>query len=181
VPVAASVRTWLVLVVVAGSACPVRADDTLSLRMRDRSDVDADEPPVHHVVPLSAEAEGGLIDGKAATLDLWRFRVSGEGTWWKSGLAPSAFAEDLPVHGWRAAGELSLDLGFARVGVNASEEHVERQRHRTRGVFARKTFSLSRWMKAWIQVGISNEQWDYPGQPTERSTFYGLSLGTTFR
>jgi hypothetical protein len=177
-------RTWVLLVVVvaAGNA---RADDDLglSLRMRKVSEVEPGEPLLHldTATPLAADAEGGIMDRDGTVLDIGRLRISGEGRWWQSGLAPSMFADDLPTGGWRAAGELSYDLGWVRVGANTSYgRNSNTVTHKTTGLFVAKNFRLSRWMKAWIMLGFANEQWQL-GDQVQRGRSIGLSLGTTFR
>ncbi len=143
-----------------------------------------DEPLLHlDMTPLAAEAEGGIVDGRAAALDLGpRAHLAAEGRWWQTGLAPSMFATDLREHGWRAAAELSYDLGPFRVGVNASLTRDGESTHRAVGLFAFRTFRLSRWMHAWIMLGVALEQWDVgDGAPRRQGVTAGLSIGTTFR
>jgi hypothetical protein len=159
------------------------ADDTTSIRVRRLGEAQA-EPWLHldATVLDRAGAEGGLMDGRAAMLDLGpRARIAAEATWWQTGLAPSMFAEDLGVNGWRASAELSYDLGPFRVGMNASMSQHGDSSHRMVGLFAYRTFRLSRWMHAWIMLGVAYEQWDRGGQAPSRGTHVGLSLGTTFR
>jgi hypothetical protein len=173
-------RTWVALVLVCSTAY---ADDTTTIRVHHRGEAET-EPLLHlDVTPLSANAEGGMMDSDAASIDLGpRARLAAEGRWWQSGLAPSMFAEDLQVHGWRAAAELSYDLGPFRVGVNASLDRVGSSSHRAVGLFAFRTFRLSRWMHAWIMLGVSYEQWLGTGTlPPRNGVTTGLSLGTTFR
>lgn len=159
------------------------ADET-TIRMRRHGEV-LDEPLLHlDATTLDpTNAEGGIVDGRSVLLDLGpRARVAAEGTWWQSGLAPSMFATDLHVHGWRAAAELSYDLGLFRVGVNASMTRVGDSSHRMVGLFAYRTFRLSRWMHAWIMFGIAAEEWQTAGVPgTKKGVTTGLTLGTTFR
>ncbi|HEU0031378.1 MAG TPA: hypothetical protein VFQ53_12145 [Kofleriaceae bacterium] len=180
-------RTWVwLMVVVAGASAPstaAHADDALTIRVRQLAE-HTDEPLLHlDVTPLAAEAEGGIMDGRTTALDLGpRARLAVEGRWWQTGLAPSMFAEDLPYGGWRAAAELSYDLGPFKVGVNASMTRDGDTSHRMVGLFAFRTFRLSRWMRAWIMLGVAYEQWDLaePGPPRHGLTT-GLNLGTTFR
>ncbi len=130
-----------------------------------------------------AIAEGGIADGRSVELALGpRARLAAEGRWWQSGLAPSMFASDLPVHGWRVGGEVSYDLGPFRVGVAASLTRDGDVSHRMVGLFAYRTFHLSRWMRAWIALGITFDEWEGAGVSGPRQgTTLGLTLGTTFR
>jgi hypothetical protein len=131
---------------------------------------------------LSPDTEGATVDGQVALLDLGpRARVAVEGKWWQSGLAPSRFAEDLQTNGWRASAELSYDLGPFRIGLNASMGRIGDSSHRMIGLFAYRTFRLSRWMRAWIVLGVAYEQWDVGSGPRGGGVTMGLTLGTTFR
>ncbi|HEY5924571.1 MAG TPA: hypothetical protein VIV11_22990 [Kofleriaceae bacterium] len=168
-------RTWVLSLVLASSVAS--ADDT-TIRMRRHGEA-ATEPWLHldAIMPNPADAEGGLMDGRAVRLDLGpRARFSAEGKWWQSGLAPSMFAEDLHSHGYRAAAELSYDLGPFHVGVNASMGRVGDSTQRMVGLFAFRTFRLSRWMHAWITFGVAFEQ-----TGSRQGTTIGLTFGTTFR
>lgn len=178
-------RTWVGAILLASSASVAAADNT-SVRVNVRRLVDAPAEPWLHLdaaMPDLVDAAGGLQDGRAVLLELGpRVRLAAEGTWWQTGLSPSLFAEDLDVHGWRASAELSYDLGWARVGANASIGHLGDGGHRMAGLFAYRTFRLSRWMRAWIMLGASFEQWNVAGSPSpKRGTSVGFTLGTTFR
>lgn len=175
------VRSWVWLMLLGSSVA--FADET-TIRMR-RLEEPLEEPLLHlDATTLDpTNAEGGIVDGRSALLDLGpRARLAVEGTWWQSGLAPSRFATDLPIHGWRAAAELSYDLGPFSVGVNASMTRFGDSSHRMVGLFAYRTFRLSRWMHAWIVLGIAAEEWQTAGVPsTKQGVTTGLTLGTTFR
>lgn len=175
-------RSWLWLVALVGGATPARADDALTVRVRRAAEQDPGDPMLHlDVTPLAAEAEGGIIDREGTAIEIGPVRIAGEGTWWESGLAPSRFAEDLPTSAWRVGGELSVDLGWFRVGANASYSRTSYDGvHKTRGLFIAKTFDLSRWMHAWIMIGLSSEEWQV-GHDVERGLSIGISVGTTFR
>jgi hypothetical protein len=171
---------WILVVV---AARPASADDSIDVRVRHLGDTPAE--PWLHLDPTivdRARAEGGLLDGRAVLLDLGpRARLAAEGTWWQTGLAPSMFADDLHFHGWRASGELSYDLGPFRVGLNASMSRTRDDSHRMVGLFAYRAFRLSRWMRAWIVLGIAFEQWRFASAETRDGLHVGLTLGTTFR
>jgi hypothetical protein len=175
-------RSWLWVAVLVGGGASAHADDALTVRMRRAAEQEPGEPMLHlDTTPLSADAEGGIVDREGTAIDLGPVRIAAEGTWWQSGHAPSAFAEDLSANGWRAAGELSLDLGWFRVGANASYSRTSYEGvHKTRGLFVAKTFDVSRWMRAWIMLGLSDEEWQL-GPRVERGRSIGISLGTTFR
>lgn len=177
-------RTWVGAILLASSVAS--AEDT-GVRVNVRRLAEAPAEPWLHLdaaMPDLVDAAGGLQDGRAALLELGpRVRLAAEGTWWQTGLSPSLFAEDLDAHGWRASAELSYDLGWFRGGVNASVGHLGEGGHRMAGLFAYRSFRLSRWMRAWIMVGAALEQWDRAGPrtPKKQGTSVGFTLGTTFR
>lgn len=178
-----AMRSWVCALLLASSGAS--ADDGPSIRLRSL-DRDAPAEPWLHLdaaTPDRADAEGGLVQRHGTALELGpRARLAAQGKWWQSGLAPSMFADDLHVHGWRAGAELSYDLGPFSVGVNASLGREGDLSHRAVGLFAYRTFRLSRWMHAWILLGVAFEQWDDgSGRGPIRSTTAGLTLGTTFR
>lgn len=175
-------RSCVAVVVLVIWGAPAYADDGLAVRMRRASEVEPGEPMLHlHVTPLAAEAEGGAVDRAGAVVELGPLRLAGEGTWWQAGLAPSMFLDGLPMNGWRAAGELSLDAGWFRVGANVTYSRTSYELvHKTRGLFVAKTFELSRWMRGWIMLGVSDEEWQH-GTRVERGRSIGVSIGTTFR
>lgn len=177
-------RTWVWSVFLASSTA--FADDP-TIRVRESTEgatEPATEPWLHldAIAPDSVDAEGGIVRRRGVLFDLGpRAHLSAEGKWWQTGLAPSLFAEDLLVRGWRASAELSYDPGPFRLSVNASMGRVGDATHRTVGLFAYRTFHFSHWMHAWIVLGFALEQWDGSGPlPTGRSWTTGLMLGTTF-
>ena len=174
-------RTWVWSMLLASSVAS--ADDT-ALHARHLGEA-ATEPRLHldGTALDPSNAEGGLMDRRATMLTLGpRARLSAEGQWWQTGLAPSMFTEDLRLHGWRASTELSYDLGPFRIGVNASMERDRDSTHRMVGLFAYRSFRLSHWMHAWIVLGVAFEQWASADQPgTKQGLNVGLALGTTFR
>jgi hypothetical protein len=172
---------WPVILVAASSIAA--ADDGPSIRLRHLSDTEP-EPYLHldALTPEAATAEGGLVQREAAVLHLGpRTHLAAEGMWWQTGLAPSMFTDDLRYFGWRVGGELSYDLGPFRVGVNASLTREGDSSHRMVGLFAYRTFRLSRWMHAWIMLGIAYEQFSFANAGSRQGTHVGLSIGTTFR
>jgi len=187
-------RTWVYLgMLVSGvaSASPPLDDtvpgdttSTTSIRVRRLTEL----PPegflhLDDLRPIPALGAGGIVDGRAITIDLGpRAQLAAEGTWWQTGVSPSMFTEDLRDHGWRAAAELSYDLGPFRVGVNAAIDQGIYGSHRMVGLFAYRTFHLSRWMHAWIALGLTFEEWTSPAASApQQGVTAGLSLGTTFR
>ena len=175
---------WL-LVLVPSVAAADEDNGKPGIRVR-RLDAPPTDEPLLHLDPNlfdTASAEGGVVAGQSAVIDLGpRARFAAQGTWWQTGLSPSMFAEDLTLHGWQAAGELSYDLGWFRIGINASLGRYGDLSHRMVGLFAYKTFRLSRWMNAWIALGLGWEQWSTPALAAPRQgTTVGLSIGTTFR
>jgi len=172
---------WPVVLVAASSIAA--ADDGPSIRLRHLSETEA-EPYLHldTLTPEAVTAEGGIVDRQTAVLDIGpRAHLAVEGMWWQVGLSPSMFADDLKLSGWRVGGELSYDLGPFRVGVNASMTREGDSAHRMVGLFAYRTFRLSRWMHAWIMLGVAYEQWSFANAGSRQGVNVGLSIGTTFR
>jgi hypothetical protein len=156
------------------------ADDTTSIRVRRLESTPGE--PLLHLTPLAADAEGGLVDREAIVLEIGpRARLTAEGTWWQSGLAPSTFSTELETHGWRAAAELSYDLGPFSVGVNASLTRDGDSSHRAVGLFAYRKFRFSRWTQLWIMFGVSYEQFEFANGASQSGTNIGLKIGGTFR
>lgn len=201
---------WLaVVVVVAGGPGLARADDGDDSGdgdvAADVADVDDDaavtgsrerwaspEPQLHldFVPPVNAEGPGASARHRTGVWDLGpRARLAVQGDWWKAPLTPQVPGpddfDDLTL-GWQAATELSYDLGPFRIGANLAVGHVdgrfERGTYQIVGVAIFRTFELSRWMHAWISLGVGRQQWVGSPPPGEAdATVIGLSIGTTFR
>jgi hypothetical protein len=109
-----------------------------------------------------------------------------EGANWSSEDEPWRPELDLPTRGWRTALRVSRDLGFARLEGQAAvvdyDDTLARGRYLEAGIAVVKTFKLSRWMRAWISIGVGRKVWlgDAPDGESNDVTL-GLSLGTTFR
>ena len=178
-------RTFWPLAVstMAAMAATAFADDGGSIHVR----MLREEPsePLLHLDGVSIDptvAEGGLEDRRAVVVELGpRARLVAEGRSWEYGLAPEASSGDLRIHGWRAGAELTYDLGPFSVGTNVAITRDGNVSRRMVGLFAFRTFHLSRWMHAWISFGVALEQVDADHAPPLRGTNIGLSLGTTFR
>jgi len=191
---------WLILVSVCGPAhADPRAtgsDDTLArdhgsagLAKRTRLRLQhTDEPLLHidHVPPLTAEA-GATTERTTSILELGKgVRLAAEGTWWSAAQrSPLSGLDDL-AHGWRAASELSYDVGPVRIGIHAGAGQVdsrfERGNYHFAGASASRTFQISRWMRAWISLGLGFQRWSGAPPPGEaNSASLQLSVGTTFR
>jgi len=171
-------RWGCMLIVVVSTLA--HADDTTSIRVRRLESTQGE--PLLHLTPLAADAEGGLVDSEATVLEIGpRARFAAEGTWWQSGLAPSMLSTDLENHGWRAAAELSYDLGPFSVGVNASLTRDGDSSHRAVGLFAFRKFRFSRWTQLWIVLGVSYEQFQFANGGSQNGANVGLTIGGTFR
>ena len=176
-------RTWICLALLTSTAAS--ADDSDTTIHAPLPDEQLPGAWLHlDVTKLDpTSAAGGIVERRSALLTLGpRVRLAAEGKWWQTGLAPSMFATDLSDHGWRAGAELSYDLGPFRVGLDASMTRTVDGSHRMVGLFAYRTFRLSRWMHAWIVLGIAFEKWQGLGVADSRQGMtVGLALGTTFR
>ncbi len=150
------------------------------------------EGPLLHldyVPPSGVEGIGGTLQHETTVIDVTRrLRIVGDGSWWKASLSPQPLGSEIDelAQGWRASYELSYDLGPFRIGASVAAGHVdsryERGTYRIVGVSAYRTVRLSRWMLAWISLGVGRQQWFGQPPPGEsNATFVGLTLGTTFR
>lgn len=165
-------RVWFGPLLLVSS---VASADGTALHVRQLGEDEA-EPLLHLDATMfdPIVAPGAVVERRAAVLELGpRVDMAAEGAWWQS---------DLPGPGWRAAGELSYDLGPFRIGVNAAMTRDGDSTHRLVGLFAYRTFRLSHWMHAWIVLGLAFEQWQVDGLPGARQgVTAGLTVGTTFR
>ena len=147
------------------------------------------EPILHvELIPaLATEGLGGTTERATHVIDLGaNVRLVGESEWWKASLTPGQ-ENDAVSRGWRASYELSYDLGLFRIGASVGMGHVdsrfERGTYRVVGISASRTFRLSRWMLAWISLGVGQQKW-FGGTPPPAeadATTATLSIGTTFR
>jgi hypothetical protein len=158
------------------------ADDGGSIHVRMLREEPAE--PLLHLDGLTLDptiGEGGSSERHAVVVELGpRARRAAEGLSWQAGLTPSD-TDDLRIHGWRTAAELTYDLGPFSVGMNVALTRDGDESRRMVGLFAFRTFHLSRWMHAWISFGVALEQVDADHAPPLRGMTIGLSLGTTFR
>jgi hypothetical protein len=93
---------------------------------------------------------------------------------------------DLPGRGWRAAVRLAYDLGPVTLGASAAFAQIDNQlghaSHIDLGVSLFRTLRLSRWMTAWISLGLGHRRWLERGAiGTPDATEWMLTVGTTFR
>jgi hypothetical protein len=153
-----------------------------------------DGGPLLHLdpaTPTATEGIGAEAHSAATVVELGRLRLATGGQWWQSGLAmdPGGLRGDhdaATAHGWRAAAELSYDLGLVRLGVSGAvgevDGRLERRRYRDVAVSISRTFQLSRWMHGWISLSLGHRAWN--GRPLygeSDATTLLLSIGTTFR
>ncbi len=154
-------------------------DSSLHVRMHAEHDTG---PLLHLDATLIDPSMGSPTERQGVELSLGpRARFAAEGSWWENGLSPSVYAIDVHDRGWRGAAELSYDLGWFSIGANVSLTQDITGSHRTLGLFAYKKFNLSRWMHAWIALGLSFDSYQEPNAPPRSGTTIGISLGTTFR
>jgi hypothetical protein len=94
---------------------------------------------------------------------------------------------DVPARGWETGLDLSYDLGPFRLGGHLTQGFVDsayaRGAYRDVGISISRTFTLSRWMHAWISLGVSRRNWldEKPPPGETEGTTLMLSVGTTFR
>jgi hypothetical protein len=180
--------SWILLLACSSAY----ADETSGITANARHRWEHQQEPLLHldeILPVNAEGVGARTERETHVLDLGpRARMALESEWWKSTLTPQLFGPDVDdiARGWHATYELSYDLGWFRLGANLSVGEVdtryERGMYQILGVSAYRTFRISRWMLAWISVGVWRQQWFGAPPPGEsNSTTVGLSLGATFR
>ncbi|HEY5947901.1 MAG TPA: hypothetical protein VIV40_20515 [Kofleriaceae bacterium] len=179
------------IVVLAGGIA--YADDAITVHARVRSE-EQTEPLLHldYSLPVVSEGLGGAKDGEQTVIDIGpRARIAMGSEWWKSSLAPIPLgAADLGAddmsRGWLAAYELSYNLGPFRLGANMGmgrvDSRYERGSYRVMGVSVSRQFRLSRWVLAWISLGIGQQTWQGQPPPGEaNNTTAMLRFGFTFR
>jgi hypothetical protein len=153
-----------------------------------------DGGPLLHLdpgTPTAAEGVAAEAHSEERVVELGRLRLATGGRWWQSGLAidPGRLRGDhdpATARGWRAAAELSYDLGPVRIGVTGAigevDGRLERGRYRDVAVSISRTFRLSRWMHGWISLSLGHRSWNARplyGEPD--GTTLLLGAGTTFR
>jgi hypothetical protein len=180
---------WMV-VLASGTAT---ADDvTTGIRLREPRTWEQQQESLLHldyVPPARSEGPGTITDRDTLILDLGsRVRIAAQGEWWKSSDTPQLLGPEIEdtARGWRAVYELSFDLGPFRVGGHLGRGRVDgRFQHgsyNTEGVSVSRAFRLSRWMNAWVSLGVERQTWMGKPPPGEaNSTTIGLTIGTTFR
>ena len=139
--------------------------------------------------PAMRDGLGATSEGAEDTHQLGRYvQLKLGGRWWHNRDDDRGHtAIDLEARGWGAGGALSVDLGFARLDVTAAWQRVDTRygggHYRDVGVALVRNFRLSRWMHAWISLGIGQRQWlDGVPPPGEADgTTVMLTFGTTFR
>jgi hypothetical protein len=175
---------------------PATADEQVTrLGMRGSSRWEHDGPLLHLDASLPANAEGlaGSEDRDERVIELGpRLRVVTATRWWQSGLTPDLpgppTSHDLEIvaRGWRAAAELSYELGPFRVGASAATSHVDSRfeigTYQDIGLSISKLFHLSRWTHGWLSLGINNRRWSgAPPRGESNGTTLMLSIGATFQ
>ena len=89
--------------------------------------------------------------------------------------------------GWRAATQLTYDLGPFKLGASVAVNHVdsrfERGTYAFVGVSLYRTFRLSRWNIGWIALTLGRQQWfgAMPPNGEANATTASLNIGMTFR
>lgn len=153
-----------------------------------------DRGPLLHLepdMPTAAEGIAAEAHSEGRVVELGRLRLATGGRWWQSGPAidPGGLRgsrDPATARGWRAAAELSYDLGPVRIGVTGAigevDGRLERGRYRDVAVSLSRTFRLSRWMHGWISLSLGRRSWygrPLYGEPDHTTLL--LSVGTTFR
>jgi len=183
-----------IVVMVAGSAAAWAEPPGEAPSVNTRSSLEDDGPllTIDPTLATQLEGLGAMEDAERTVIRLDpRTVLTLEGSWWSNtddddNLLP---AIDVPGRGWRAGGQLSRELGWATLEVSGLFSQADLQygalesaRHVDLGIGLVRRFQLSRWMRAWIRLGVSQRIWlgDSPTGEAS-STTIGISIGTTFR
>jgi hypothetical protein len=178
------VRVALVLLV----AAPAHADDALSARAHAEQTT-----PLLVFDPLPPPALHGATAIEAHDDTTYQFdartSLALAGTHWSASEMldhPEHTAFDLPARGWGASARLRRTIGSFVLEAGGAYDHVDSRygsgSYVDLGLALTRYFHLSRWMTAWISIGIGNRIW--LGQPPageSNATQVRLSIGTTFR
>ncbi len=166
------------LLAILCAAPPAVADDSLRLRF-DAERFHVDQPARSGLWTFEDSDRSALVLGDST-------RAVADGTWWSNVDQPSSPALGVAARGWAAGLHVERDLGFAQLVVHSSVEDLEtrfgRERRASFGITLQRTYVLSRWMTAWVSLGIGRTVWlGTPAPHDGDGTTAMLSIGTTFR
>jgi hypothetical protein len=175
------------VVLAAAAARTAAADDGISLHV----ERDAVHEPYLTIDPtLRSHYEGltGESERHDTEITIGDTHVILEGIASANRDTPERVSEDLESRSWRAAVRVTRKLGpfdfEAWAAVDGVQTRYGGGTYRDVGVALVKRFSLSRWMKAFVALSVTNRKWLGGGPPPpgeENDTKFMLSLGTTFR
>ena len=182
-------RAPLVILVLAA---PAHGED---LELHDTTPL-LDRGPQLELDPMfrpSLEGLGATSETERTVVPLGdKARAVFEGTWWANvdSDEPGRFSRvvDLENRGWRTGVRFERDLGFATLAIHGSYNHVDSRygsgTYRDIGVSLFRKWRLTRWMTAWISLGVSRRTWlgdAAPAGEAKEETQATLGIGTTFR
>jgi hypothetical protein len=164
------------------------ADDALGVRAREAEatagerwlSLDPVVPPMLRGLGAAEARERKVIRlGPSVT-------VAGEGSWWEQVDKPGRPMIDVEARGWRAAVRATYDAGPFQLEASGSIDHIDQRdgsgTYREAGLTVSRTFKLSRWMTAWIALGVGRRWWQGTAPAGEAdATQTMLTIGTTFR
>jgi hypothetical protein len=138
--------------------------------------------------PTSLEAMAPQEHTEATRVELFPGAVLDvSGTEWSNQDDHRTTPIDLPGRGWRAESRLAVALGggfllVANGAVAQSDTQFARGRYVDLSLAVVRTWKLTRWMTAWISLGVGARQWIGKAPDGEvDSTAIQLSIGTTFK
>lgn len=180
---------WVGLLVF-GAAAAARADDGVTT-VRERGLFDPTEEPLLELDPTWRP--NATLDAPETTARVTytlgaNTAVSFEASQWSLGTGDPTLGppENTTGDGWGAAVRLVRKLGPLRVGAYASYQVLDtwylRGTYVDLGLSIGHTFRLSRWMNAWIALGVGRRTWQGQSPAGEAdATNFMLTIGTTFR
>jgi len=179
-------RTALVLVIAATPTREAVADDGIAVHVK-RETIHEPYLTIDPILRSNFEGLTGETEHHDTVVTIGNTSVIVEGIATANVDRPWRVTEDLESRGWRASVRVSRKIGpfdfDAWAAIDSSQTRFGGGTYRDVGASLSKRFSLSRWMKAWISLSISNRTWLGDALPPgeANATTVMLSVGTTFR
>lgn len=179
------------------TALTAHADDDRPHIHIEREHTDADRVPLLSLDPIVSSRLEGIAKTQqrdATTISYGNARVVLEGLTAENSDRVASPALDTPFRSWRAGARFTHSIGPLELEVSAGLGDMQSHylddkvfgvagRYYDVGVALTYRRRLSRWMTAWISLGIGRRTWlgDPPPGEVKEATSATLTIGTTFR